>query len=65
MKKILILLTLFSSFAFSALEPITIYNVSDSLATNYFFSSIFTVSLIAIPSKIAIQIVWDYARSIK
>ncbi|WP_294967059.1 hypothetical protein [Sulfurimonas sp.] len=65
MKKILLLLIFLNTFAFCALEPIAVFNISDSLATNYFFSAIFGVLLIAIPSKIALQIIWNYAKSIK
>ena len=65
MKKILILLTFLVTSSWCSLAPIIIFNISDSPATNYFFSAIFGVSLIAIPSQIAIQIIWNYAKSIK
>jgi len=61
MKKILLALIIFSNFAFADLVAVPIYQVTDNEASNYFFSLIFYVFLIAVPSKIALQILWDYA----
>ena len=58
---IFISISLFANDNNSSLVTVPIYNITDNLASNYFFSLIFYVLLLAIPSKIALQILWDYA----
>lgn len=50
---------------FADLVQVPIYEISDNLACNYFFSLIFYVFLFATPCKIALQILWDYALTRK
>jgi len=66
MKKLFIFILFFSVSLFagvnnSSLVSVPIYNITDNISANYFFSLIFYVLLLAIPSKIALQILWDYA----
>ncbi len=66
MKKIFFVLffitvSLFASDSNSSLVTVPIYHITDNISSNYFFSLIFYVLLLAIPSKIALQILWDYA----
>ena len=66
MKRVFIFLIIFTVSLFandnnSSLVTVPIYHITDNLASNYFFSLVFYVLLLAIPSKIALQILWDYA----
>lgn len=67
MKRIILVLLVISVSVFasgdnnSSLVSVPIYSITDNVASNYFFSLIFYVLLFVIPSKIALQILWDYA----
>jgi len=61
MKKILTILFFTYSIASAELVTVPLYEITDNQACNYFFSLIFFVFLIITPSKIVLQILWDYA----
>jgi hypothetical protein len=65
MKKFILLLIFLSSFASADMMQVPIISLTDNPACNYFFSLIFFMFLIITPSKIAIQIIWDFARKAK
>ena len=58
---VLFSVSLFATDTNSSLVSVPIYNITDNVASNYFFSLVFYVLLLSIPSKIALQILWDYA----
>jgi hypothetical protein len=61
MKRIVLILLFTYSVASAELVQVPIYEISDNPACNYFFSLIFFMFLIVTPSKIVLQILWDYA----
>jgi hypothetical protein len=61
MKRIIFTLLFTYSVAFAELIEVPLYAISDNPACNYFFSLIFFMFLIITPSKIVLQILWDYA----
>jgi len=65
MKKYILTLIIFTNVAFADLVQVPLVPISDNDALNYFFSMVLYVFLLAVPSKIALQVLWDYARSIK
>jgi len=65
MKKYILILIIFTNVAFADLVQVPLVPISDNDALNYFFSMVLYVFLLAVPSKIALQVLWDYARNIK
>jgi hypothetical protein len=52
---------MFSNIAYAEMVQIPIHQVTDNEAANYFFSLVFYLFLFLAPTKIALQILWDYA----
>jgi len=63
-KSIIFFLTIVS-VASADLVSVPVYTVSDNSAFNYFFSLIFFIFLYVAPTKIVLQILWDYASTRK
>ena len=65
MKKFIFLFLSIVSISSADLVSVPLYTVSDNAAFNYFFSLIFFIFLYVAPTKIVLQILWDYASTRK
>ena len=61
MKRIILILLFTYSIASADMMEVPLYEITNNPACNYFFSLIFFMFLIVTPSKIVLQILWDYA----
>ena len=61
MKRIILILLFTYNIASADMIEVPLYEITQNPACNYFFSLIFFMFLIVTPSKIVLQILWDYA----